>query len=209
MEWVCNGVDTWFKTNDVLRGNWTLSSDYEYLNNYFRMSNRRDQYDTDNLIIRNYRKPYPYIKSWEYADGGYSNSGYFYTTELIAGIGGNTVALLTNASIPVGDSITVEFSPDNITWVDHNGNIGSDTIIAGNESIDIRDLSYTTLYARLNETDGGVDSTPRLYQLIVITNAFVGGGGVVVGGVSTGWILGIFILILPRAILISSKKRSK
>lgn len=108
--------------------------------------------------------------------GGYEDDGYFYTTELISGIGGNTIVLLTNATIPSNDIITVEFSPNNITWVDHNGNIGSDTLIEGNESIDIRDIGYTNLNMRFNYTDVGADSTPRLYQIIVITDAFVGGG---------------------------------
>lgn len=102
---------------------------------------------------------------------GYEDDGYFYTTEMISTIGGSTVVLLTNSSIPVSDSITVEFSSDNSTWVDHNGNVGVDIIIEGYEALDLRDLAYSDLYMRYYFTDEGEDSTPRLNQIRVITDA--------------------------------------
>lgn len=106
--------------------------------------------------------------------GGYSNDGHFYTTDVLSNIA-NSIVLLTNTTIPENDIVTVEFSSDNVTWVDHNGDPGSDTLVSGNESLDLRDLSYSNLYSRFNLTDGGADSTPRLYQIRVITDEAVSG----------------------------------
>lgn len=197
-----NNITAWFY-NDALMTDLdfmlTISaSDVDNLR-YFHPLNAEDQAVGGRAMDLHLNKVHNFTLSTGYAD-----NGYFYTTELISGIGGNTVVLLTNSTIPAGDIITVEFSSDNITWLDHNGNVGSDTLVAGNESIDIRDLSYTTLYTRFYYTDIGADSTPRLYQIKVITDAIISGGII-----STGWILGIFILVPSIALLIMSKKRGK
>lgn len=99
--------------------------------------------------------------------GGYTLEGYLTTTELLSGISGNTVALLTNATI--NGTLTVEFSSDNTTWVNHNNVTGSDTVGEGNWTINLVDLSFSTLYLRFNFTRGGSNLTPRLYQIWVIT----------------------------------------
>ena len=129
-----------------------------------------------------------YVEDYILGDSGfgYANSGFFYTTEMISSIGGKTIVLLTNATVPIGDTLTVEFSEDNITWGDHEGNPGGDRVIPGFESIDLRDLSYSDLYMRYNFTNGGA-STPRLYQIIVITNAKVAGNASIMN-VTGAWI---------------------
>ena len=131
---------------------------------------------------------------------GYVNDGYFYTVEMLSNLNGSTVVLLTNATIPISDSIKVEFSSDASTWVDHNGNVGFDLLVAGNESLDLRDLGYTDLHVRYNFSDGGADSTPRLYQMIVITSdVIIGDNGeitiidvpLIVFGLTVGLIIGL------------------
>jgi hypothetical protein len=135
-----------------------------------------------------------YVKDFNYGNlPSYFADGYFYTDEVLSGLINNTICLLTNSSIPSG-SITVEFSNDNATWRDHNGNVGSDTLIAGYESLDLRDLNYTALYMRYNYTRGLLQETPRIYQIRVIVSDPVSGGG--------GFPFLIGILILSPVFLI-------
>jgi len=91
---------------------------------------------------------------------GYADSGYFYTADLLTGIDYVGQAVLLNTTIPGGDTLTVEFSEDNSTWILNDW----EPIFGGYEAVDIRVLAYNTLYLRFNFTDGGADSTPRLYQ---------------------------------------------
>jgi len=93
--------------------------------------------------------------------------GHFYTTDFLSGINYTATAVLFNSTTPGGDSLTVEFSSDNATWYDHDGVLGSETIISGFEGYDLRDLGFTTIYMRFNFTSAG-DSTPRLYQIRLI-----------------------------------------
>lgn len=112
-----------------------------------------------------------------YSSGGYETDGYFYTSEVLDGLDGNSLDLLTNTTLDSG-VITLEFSVDNSTWVDHNNQSGYETLTGGYESFDLRDLNVTTLYMRFNFSRGGVLQTPRLYQIralyegevVIITN---------------------------------------
>jgi len=119
--------------------------------------------------------------------GGFEKEGYFITDDYLNYTTGNTLALLTNASIPSGTSMTVQFSNDNSTWVDNEGNVGSTPIGEGFYSIDLRDLNYTNDYKMVNFT-GTLSLTPRLYQLREITT--MGGAGETIFQNVTGtWIL--------------------
>jgi len=100
--------------------------------------------------------------------GGYESEGFFYTTEVLNGISGSSQVLLTNSTLN-GGTLSVAFSSDNETWVDHNNETGYDSLLGGFESFDLRDLDFTTMYMRYNFTRGGVDLTPRLYQIRLIT----------------------------------------
>lgn len=102
-----------------------------------------------------------YIESFILEESAYFSSGHFYTTDLLAGIDYTGQAVLLNTTIPGGDTLTVEFSDDNSTWVLNDW----EPIFGGYEAIDIRVLAYNTLYLRFNFTDGGADSTPRLLQV--------------------------------------------
>jgi len=109
--------------------------------------------------------------------GGYYLTGYYYTPDLMVNISGTTIALLYNCSLNSG-GVTVEFSNDNSSWVDHNGAGGSDNLVNGFESENLVDLSYNNLYMRFNFTRGGVLLTPRIYQIRVVSSiASISGGG--------------------------------
>lgn len=109
--------------------------------------------------------------------GGYETDGYFITDDYLNYTTGNSLGLLTNTSIPEGTSLTVQFSNDNSTWVDNDGNVGSTIIEDGFYAIDLRNLNYTDSYKMVNFT-GTPLSTPRLYQLREITTNGTAGNGV-------------------------------
>lgn len=98
---------------------------------------------------------------------GYDDQGHFYTTDILAGIDYTGLALLLNSTIPGGDSITLEISQDNSSWILNDW----EPIFGGYESIDLRDLEFNTMYFRFNFTDGEADSTPRLHQFILYHGA--------------------------------------
>lgn len=147
-------------------GNWydddlTLQSDYSF--RYFYVFNSFDDGLTQEMNMELYDFKFNGTVS------GYQSPGHYYTEEMLDG--DRALALLYNASIPVGTGMTMDFSSDNVTWVDHNNAPGSDTLIAGFESLDLRDPNFTALYSRINMTSTGED-TPRIYQfrLVTITN---------------------------------------
>ena len=128
--------------------------------------------------------------------GGYSN-GYYYTTEILANDTG--LVFMYNATIEASTDITAEFSDGNLTWVDHNNQAGSDTLITGFESLDLRDLNTTSLYMRFNMTTDGA-STPRIYQIRFVTRTAQPTPSIV-GGLFPGLAIGIAILIIAGAYL--------
>ena len=125
---------------------------------------------------------------------GYNTDGYFITEDYLNYTTGQGLALLTNASIPGGTSITVQFSNDNATWVDNEGNIGSNTLLDEFYAIDLRDLNYTASFKRYNLTTTDTTITPRLFQSrLVTTNGTagvgpVGPGPTVIQNVTGEWI---------------------
>lgn len=124
----------------------------------------------------------------------YEDSGHFYTTNLLAGISYNATAVLLNTTIPDDDVITIEISQDNSSWILNDW----EPIFGGYEAVDLRTLYYSTLYFRFNFTDGGADSTPRLYQLRLIHEAPAAeeaGDTIIMGGSGVFWI--ILIIIVP------------
>lgn len=106
---------------------------------------------------------------------GYETEGYFITEDYLNYTTGNGLALLTNASIPVGTSMTVQFSNDNATWVDNEGNVGSTPVLDGFYAIDMRDLNYTDSFKRYNLTTTNTLITPRLFQSRLVTTNGTGG----------------------------------
>jgi hypothetical protein len=169
----------------------------------------------DNLITINYNNSSPITMEqvgtegdYGYAlspelpleSGGFASDGYFMTEDYLNYTTGNSLTLLTNASIPDSTTLTVQFSNDNSTWVDNEGNVGSTSLIAGFQAIDLRDLNYTDIYSMYNFT-GLLASTPRLYQSRLITT--LGGNatstttesedyaGLIIIGLIIGIVLGI------------------
>lgn len=96
----------------------------------------------------------------------YELKGYFCTPNILNNI--SALSLLTiNSTLDQG-ILTVQFSEDNFTWVDHTNQVGYDTLIGEWESIYLHDLNFSKLYMRFNFTRGGFFKTPRLYQIQII-----------------------------------------
>jgi len=136
-----------------------------------------------------------YVQDLNIGAGSGYEDGEYYTTEMLDG--DRALALMYNATIPENTAIIIEFSSDNSTWVDHNNVSGSDTLTAGYESLDLRDLNTTSLYMRCNMT-ANMD-TPRIYQLrlVTITDVVAGEAGdtIIMGAAGFFWI--ILIIIVP------------
>lgn len=102
-----------------------------------------------------------------YSLSGYETDGYFITEDYLNYTTGNSLILLTNTTIPSGTTLTAQFSNDNATWVDNEGNVGNTPLIDGFYSVDLRGLNYTDLYSIFNFT--GLTETPIFYQSRLIT----------------------------------------
>lgn len=124
---------------------------------------------------------------------GFDVNGSYYTVNVLDG--DPAIAILYNLTIPAGAGATMEFSTDNVTWVDHNNQAGSDTLIAGYEALDLRDVYNGTIYRRVNMTSDGED-TPRMWQarFVTVTAQPIAGGGLF-----PGLAIGIAILIIAYA----------
>jgi len=99
---------------------------------------------------------------------GYASEGYFTTVDYLSDplANGSALVHLTNTSIPDGTGILVEFSDDNSTWIFNDWQ----PIFGGFESIDLRDLSFSTgFYIRYNLSTTNASRTPRIYQSRLIT----------------------------------------
>ena len=131
---------------------------------------------------------------------GYSAIGTYYTVNVLDG--DPAIAILYNLTISAGCGATMEFSTDNFTWVDHNNQAGSDTLIAGYENLDLRDIYNGTTYRRVNMTSNGED-TPRMYQERFVTVTTIAPSG---GGLFPGLAIGISLLIIG-AIYAMEKRR--
>ena len=111
--------------------------------------------------------------------GGYVSDGYFSTVDYLADplANGSALVAMVNTSIPANTDIQLQFSNDTVTWTDNEGVPGDSMVLLGGfESIDLRDLNYSTgFYSRFNlsTTDGTI--TPRVYQNRLIT--MIGAGG--------------------------------
>ncbi len=167
----------------------------------------------DDTYIRKLCYTEPIHMSWgieENLTGGYIQIGIFYTKDILNYVNGSSIVLLTNSTIPENDEIKIQFSPNNSSWYSHNEILlGYDNLVEGFESIDLRDLNYSSnLYMRFNFSDGGSDSTPRLYQLRLITSAneTISENGepdesysaLLIVGLVTGLVIGIGIYISKR-----------
>ena len=98
-------------------------------------------------------------------DVGYVTEGYFTTTDYLDQANGSILVLMTNTTIPENTGITVELSEDNATWALNDW----EPLVGGFESIDLRELNWSSsCYLRYNFTSPGGD-TPRLYQSRLIT----------------------------------------
>lgn len=148
------------------------------LNDYVYRANPNPSW-FDDFIVRKWVTPEPTHSVWgaEESISGYETDGYFITDDYLNHTTGSSLTLLTISQIPYGTSITVQFSNDNSTWVDNEGNVGSTTIIDGLYAIDLRNLNYTDSYNMFN-LSGTALLTPRLNQSRLITTLGIGDGEV-------------------------------
>ena len=93
----------------------------------------------------------------------YEKAGHFYTVNILRYENGTALSLLTNSTL-AGGSIKVQFSKDNLKWVDHNDHKGFDSLGEGFDSIDLRSLKFTSMYIKYDFKRGKGKMTPRLYQ---------------------------------------------
>lgn len=146
-----------------------------------------------------------YLENLDIGSSGYGE-GYFNTTDYFDYVNGSSLVWLTNTSIPSGTSLTVQFSNDGgSTYVDNEGNAGSNTLTEGHEALDLRDLNYTSLTVRYNFT--GIQSdTPRLFQSRLITTEDGAGGAMVIES-DAPWIALAIILSVIAFLLATRIKR--
>lgn len=107
----------------------------------------------------------------------YRAEGYFTTEDYLTQANGSTLVQLTNATIPGGTGIEIQFSEDNATWVNNLGIAGSNTLNAGFQSIDLRELNWSGSYYLRYNFSGPQTATPRLYQSRLITTLGAVGPG--------------------------------
>ena len=138
-------------------------------------------------------------------EGGFETDGYCLTEDYLNETQGNSLTLLTNASLPAETEITVQFSSDNVTWVDNHGNEGSSTVRANFSALDLRDLNYSDIFMRFNLSGPGGEVTPRLYQSRIVTTNGTAGGvpgpGVTVIESDAPWIALAIILSIIALLL--------
>jgi len=136
----------------------TLQNDYSF--RYFYLVNNHDS-----ALVKMAR--YFMYQHYFYDNvSGYKTPGTYYTINVLEG--DPALTIIYNLTIPAGCGATMEFSTDNITWINHNNEAGSDTLIAGYEALDLRDIYNGTIYRRVNMT-GTVTDTPRMWQERFVT----------------------------------------
>ncbi len=142
------------------------------------------------------------IENYKFFSGGYETDGYFTSTDYLSSplANGSILVQMENTTIPANTAITIEFSDDNSTWILNDWQ----PLFGGLESIDLRDLNYSTgYYTRHNLSSTDPTATPRVYQSRLITTIGNSTGGVpsVGGGINSATIL-MLILLFTLAILI-------
>ncbi len=124
--------------------------------------------------------------------GGFDTSGYFTTENYLNYANGSALVQLTNATIPKKTGIKIQFSQDNSTWVNNLNSPGANAVTAGFQSIDLRELNWSSSYFLRYNFTGTRTATPRLYQSRLITTrgpAGVAGPGAPGFNVSGVWTL--------------------
>lgn len=138
-------------------------TEYEYSFNNWMFWNRREGQRFDNVIIRHYVRPFPYISEWI----TFEIVGYFVTTNLLSSLEGVSHVLIVNSSLPSGCQTICEFSQDKSTWVNYDKETGSAPLVDGYWALPLIDLQYSILYVRLNMTTYG--DRNLIYQVRVIS----------------------------------------
>lgn len=113
--------------------------------------------------------------------------GVFYSKDLLSGISNNARALLYESLIDSGNSITIEISEDNSTWIKRY----EETLFNGSGAISLDNLEYSSLYVRCNFSRPTGIGYCDLLSLNPIWESDSGGGGP-----GTNWGIAIILLVL-------------
>ena len=158
--------------NGTLEGSasWNLSTPLSLIRlDSFMMRTRRGETYLDNLTLRKYLNPEPYLST----GGAVQTSGFMVSTALNED---NQTAIVFNSSSIFTGHLTAEFSSDNSTWTDHEGVAGQhDSIPSGNSALSLRALNWTSIYVRLNLTYGTTEVYE--YEMIYLVNGTGTGTG--------------------------------
>jgi len=139
----------------------------------------------------------------------YYESGYFYTVNMLSGSNQSIIAILLNTTIPKKCSITVDFSQDNLTWVNEVNKSGSYKINSGFQTVDLRDLNFNVIYFKFTlKSDSKKDFTPRIYQLRIIYHN-QDEEEIRAAARPEGWVLTIMIASIGGTLLIFGIKRRR
>lgn len=135
----------------------------------------------------------------------YQDEGYFTTENYLNYSSGESLALLTNSSIPDDTTITVHFSNDTSTWIFNEW----EPIFGGFEAIDLRILNYSDMFIMYNMSTANSSITPRLYQSRLVTtigNVSVNGNGDIVYESDAPWVALAIILSIIFGLLLTRAK---
>lgn len=97
---------------------------------------------------------------------GYSDSGWFYSTNLLDDRNATEiVSLWYNCTITGSETIEISFSQDNSTWVTHDGVSGWETLTTGEHTLNLRGLAWDSslFFYRINMTKDS--ETPELHHV--------------------------------------------
>lgn len=196
-------IDAWTGSNTHMKLDWIeINANSGGSNNIWSID-FNDVVDV-NMEVTGTTGDYGYINNagLPIVSGGYEEEGYFITEDYLNYTTGQGLALLANASIPVGTSITVQFSNDGATWVDNEGNVGSTPVLDGFYAIDLRDLNYTDSFKMYNLSTTNSLITPRLFQSREITTNGTAGTGTTVTVESFFWIPIAIVLSIIAGLLV-------
>lgn len=116
--------------------------------------------------------------------------GYFYTKDLLANTSDTATAILFNSTIEATNSITMEFSSDNSTWLNQQNVAGYESLNDGLGAFNLEGLGVSTLYVRANFSRPLGADRCELHDITVIYEGSASAGG----GVQK-WLVFLVILL--------------
>lgn len=147
------------------------------------------------------------LQFYQPSSTGYELDGYMTTNDLMASASGGTLSNLLNVTMPTNTNMTVEYSLDNMTWVDNENNTGFYQCVDGLQTVELRFLNFTVLYQRFNFSTTDDSVTSRLFQNRIVTTYAAASVGAAAR--PEGWVLTIMIAVLGLALIILATRRRR